>query len=346
VEAGTATTGSAPTVDSLGLSEVETDDGDAEFNSDYDEPNPDALQVTDAKARYAWENGFVHWLQPMWGDEFDNSTAQERKWWVRHWIARFHAFNTVFSVTGEYMTASSCCSQQREMGQYIDSVDGLDHLTTIHPGTTQDTVSSLEDFEGDNWLDFHSEQTWDEADEFNLLETDYAADDGPVLNVEAGYDGEFGHERLDVRRDMYQVMFSGLGAGYTYGVSGIAFDYEGLSTLDKESSFDLQRMVTTIESEIGESNWETLTNDQGIIESANGRPIATYLSDSTREFVYFETAKDATVGLSHIDASEADLTWYRPSDGSTESIGTFGTSDSVSVTPPSWEDALLIARPA
>lgn len=317
------------------------------FTTKWDEINPSAIQRMDEKVKYANDNGIVTWWQPIWiGDAESNTTENERNWWWRHCIARFQGYNMIWAVYGDH--GDTTVAEHDRMADNVENYNGRpDMIVTTHAGPTGDNKTTTKNLAGKSYMDMHSHQTQGKKPEYTLLNEDTANHAGPFANVEPGIKGFGGEGRLEIRRDQYQIMFSGLGAGTAFGHKEYSTGYSGLTSLDSGLSNDVRRCMELLEG----FDWYNLTNDQALITDGEGtgdsRKIATKLPDGSRVFVYYpDSSSSADIDLSPISTSNADVEWYKPTDSTRTTDGTYDTSTVHSFSAP-WlnpADALLIAK--
>lgn len=315
---------------------------------DYSEINPSSFYNFDKRINYIYQADMVPVIFFEWGHSFNDKTERELKDYHRYVIARYAAYNCMFCVTGEYGYADRV-SKLRTLGRYDAEIDGHDRLKTIHPGTTQVVTSSVEDFAGDDWIDFHMQQN-QAKDQFSALREDWNADDIPIVEAEPHVANNFQHG-IDVRRDFWQVLNSGYAAGMAHLYYPLAYntdqigDFEklldGSETQDGARAYGFYKRI----------EWWNLRNDQSLVLSGQGGndsayKIASYVPDGSLELVYFSDDSSATIDISVISGSTARLKWYNPADGTETTEGSFDTSADPTVSPPpGYRDGVLIVQP-
>ncbi|MFQ5443859.1 MAG: DUF4038 domain-containing protein, partial [Nitrospinales bacterium] len=243
------------------------------FNELFSEINPEYFKWLDKRIEYIVQAGMVPVIFGQWGwgvremADAPSGTGIERlkKYW-RYIIARYQAYNVVWVVSGEYRFGF--VDRIRLLGEYIHETDGMEHLTTIHPGPpSTGKLSSSLDYHDAEWLDFNMNHTW-EYDERSALLADYdKSPTKPIVNAEAGYLGLKDHGRARVRREAWTVFTSG-GAGYTYGALGIYHWNDGCCDIrngdtvprwydvyDLPSSYDMKHLVKFF----SEFDWEKMS---------------------------------------------------------------------------------------
>ncbi len=317
------------------------------FATKWNEINPDAIHRMDEKVKYAHDKGIVTWWQPIWiGDAESNTTESERNWWWRHCLARFQGYNMIWAVYGDH--GETTVNEHDRMASKVRGYNGRpDMIITTHAGPTSDNNTTTKNLSDKSYMDMHSHQTHGTKAEYTVLTEDTTNHTGPFANVEPGIKGFGGENRVEIRRDQYQVMFSGLGAGTAFGHKEYSTGYSGITSLDSGLSNDVRRCMELLES----FDWYNLTNDQALItsgeNSGDSRKIATKLPDGSSIFVYYpDSSSSADLDLSPISTSDADVEWYDPTDATRSTDGKYETSTVYTFTPP-WSDpadALLIAK--
>jgi hypothetical protein len=319
-------------------------EGGALFLSRYDEINPENFQYLDRRIAYIADSGLIPCIFFHWGDAFNHMSQSELQDYYKYIVARYHAYNVVWTISGEYHYADNF-AVIRELGEYLQGIDPAGHPISIHPGPASTNKSSNEDFNGESWIDVHMHQTW-QQDEGALMEADYALSPAtPIVNSEAGYDGIWGHDRSQVREDAWVVLMTG--SGYTYGAHGLWAWNDGCcddyvdphprwyDVIDLESSSDMERLVSFW----SETQWwltsprDDLVN-RGRCRAEEGRQYIVYLPDG---------------GSVRVDLTEAsgDLSvlWFNPSNGTRESASAVSAGGMTTLDSPfGGESALYLSR--
>lgn len=315
------------------------------FERTPQEINPANLRWLDKRVEYIHQAGQVPVIFFHWGGTFGGLDIADLKPYYRHIIARYQAYNVIWSVSGEFSRDNNEYPEEpRAAGQFIDQVDGQEHLTTIHPWPTR---ISTRYYTGEEWLDFHMQQTYDRRDNYPVLAKEYNANDGPVINGEPMGTGPF--TELEYRRDYWTIAASGMAGGWALLTPMSTGRRSVAEWVDKPGA---QLMEVAIEY-ISSIEWWKLRPDQGIIRSGlkdgqndgdNRGGVASYMSDGTLALVYYPRNSQATIDLSRISASaEARLRWLNTADGTVREGETYSTDATPSLSPPSgWDDALLV----
>ncbi|NJM16124.1 MAG: DUF4038 domain-containing protein [Bacteroidales bacterium] len=186
------------------------------FVKTWDEINVAAAQNLDQRIKLIIDRGMVPCIFFHWGRELDSTNARRNPYY-RHLIARLQAYNVLWCVSGEYDYGSK--ENARAAGNYIDSIDGTNHLITIHPGPNEGNWSSLEDFKDDSWIDFHMLQIWWQNIAQHTINNYYLLRDKgpakPLVFSEGNYDDPNADQSRQ-RRTAWQTILNG-SFGFTYG---------------------------------------------------------------------------------------------------------------------------------
>lgn len=314
---------------------------------DYGEINPDNLRWFDKRIEYIHGSGLVPNIYFEWSDQYNEMTEQQLRWYYRHLVARYGAYNTIWTLSGEWNRDTDNSQLVRRLGQYVDTTDERNHLTTIHPWPG----STTEDFLGDSWIDFHTHQSQDK-NELRMLEADWNVTEKPLVNSEPHVANNADFEnRLDVRRDAWQILTSGRAAGLAHLSYPVAYDTDTFSDvtelLDGAELEDVKRAYQYFST----LDWWRLVPDMDLVVSDqsdddSSMKVSSYLPDGSLELIYYSDNNDTRIALTPIDSGSAEVTWMRTTDGTRCREGTFDTSTVPTLSPPSgWTDALLIVKP-
>jgi PKD repeat protein len=292
--------------------ETAGNEGGTVFTQEYNEINPAHFLWLDRRLIYIVDNGMVPVLFFGWTDAIYNSMSiAQINAYITYLVARYNALNVVWCLAGEYGLRNSMIPIVAA-GEHLNRVDGSAHLTTIHPGPNPANLSSMEDFRYSTAIDFHMQHTWADS-EHDLMVSDYAQNDGPIVNAEAGYDGLWEHDRERVRQEAWTVICSG-GAGYTYGAHGIwnwqkSAEPFWYNVIDLPSSHDMTRLAEFFAG----GYWSELSPRDDLVSSGHCLAVP-----GQRYVIYLKTGGPTTVtGLSGgITAS-----WYNPRTGTSQAAG-------------------------
>lgn len=241
------------------------------------------------------------------------------------------------------------------INNYNGSADYSTTFMTFHPrGGSPHTSSAW--FHGDSWLNANGMEVWHsysmDFDLYMVVNGDYNLTNPvkPTLMVEGSYEGESDSNvgtisTRAVRLEAWHTYFAG-GAGYGYGNFNNWAIYDNINYINSAGA----QQMKVLKDFLNVREWWKFVPDQGIISSGTGslgtRKAAVSSTDGDECYVYYPTVSSASIRMDCImTASQANATWFDPRNGNTQSVGTYTTSQIVSLTPPSgWEDALLIIK--
>ncbi len=340
-------------------------EGGATFLQQYDLVNPNFFQWFDKRIQYIADQGMVPVITGQWYMDTADMPLDDLQQYWRYLIARYQAYNVIWVISGEYGFLDDI-NKVDQLGRYVDQVDTTKHLTTVHPtpNPPYPAFSSAEHFGDAPWLDFHLQQTWDQAATRTAMAADYARGTTPSVNAEAGYDGLWGWDREMVRRDAWTVYLSG-GAGYTYGANGVFNWNDGCcddekfkpprwyDVIDAPSSYDMQRLAAFF----ARTRWWELAPDDSLVNDgyalANpGREYVLYVPDptppvmpprlqwATAVFTLFNKHAAITLDLTNAPGSY-NLTWFNPQTGEFRDGGLVQSGTPQTLFAPFSQDVVL-----
>lgn len=183
--------------------------------ADWSELNPGYFEPLDTRVQALWERGIVIFGHPTWIGEEEGLTVDQAAALSHYLLARYGAYNLVWSITGEFHVAlpyweaddyASFVELARTVGGSDDveppqeGFNSFGHPMSIHPGGSDPNwpepfgQSSLR-FEGEDWLDHHWIQTYSHTDKIAYrvaeLRNDLPTGPGaerPVLLAEPCYE--------------------------------------------------------------------------------------------------------------------------------------------------------------
>lgn len=215
--------------------ELYTNEGGFPYTRPFDLINPAYFGALDRRLELMLASGFVPCLMGMWGQELEVMGVAAYKAYWRYLIARYAAYNVLWSVAGEYFFTPDEAAW-REVGREIHRLDPYGHPTSAHSTAPH---SGSRHFQEDEWYDFNLIQvghvlafkTFVEA----LPLVDYhARPTKPTIMSESWYehhpnrlvdDGQWIGDR-DIRFATYVPLLQGC-IGQTYGAHGIWPFYDG-----------------------------------------------------------------------------------------------------------------------
>jgi len=156
----------------------------------------------------------------------------------------------------------------------------------------------------------------------------------------------------DVRKDAYRSLFAG-SFGHTYGHSSVWQMLKAGAT--PRAGADPNKLWSSAINDPGAGQMIHVANllvsrpvhrvpDESIISGGIGSGASEMRATrgTNYAFVYFPQSMTKTIVLGKISGSQVRLTWYNTSTGGSSVLGTYNNSGTVSVTPPSSSDWVLV----
>lgn len=210
-------------------------EGGAPFLHRYDRINPGYFRNLDIRIGLILDMGFVPCILAMWGQELKAMKPDAVKRYWRYLIARYAAYNIIWSPTGEYLFTWDV-QGWRELGEDMDSFDPYGHPTSVHAIAPH---SGSRHYQSEAWYDFNLIQVGHVLAFKNFVEslpfTDYHLTPvKPAIMSESWYenhpncvldDGKRIRDK-DVRFAAYVSLLQGC-VGQTYGAHGVWSFYDG-----------------------------------------------------------------------------------------------------------------------
>ncbi len=207
--------------------------------------NPAYFQALDTKMQALWEAGLVVACHPTWIGKQYGFEPEDAAWIWRYLLARYGAYNLIFSVSGEYHLGYEGSAAWRPwskeefntMGEIIAEGNAYGHPLSIHPRgplydrdgeiTNIHTASSGLDFHNAGWLDHN----WIQGGQHpavlvytpTFLWMDYRREPSrPTWVAEGFYENNSptGASARMVRWQAWTSFLSG-GCGFGYGSGGV-----------------------------------------------------------------------------------------------------------------------------
>ena len=317
----------------------------------------------------AGQKGLYMALVPVWGSNIKSGgVSRSQAATYASWLAgRYKNRWNIVWLNGGDVRGSDSTATWKMIGSTIDVTDPV-HLITFHPfGRT----TSSEWFHNEDWLDFNMFQSGHRSydldtsksehrfgpDNYRFLHIDY--NNKPVKPT---LDGEPSYEQIpyglhdttrpywnanDVRRYGYWSVFAGA-AGHTYGHNSVMQMHK---PTDKGSAYGAKRYWYDALNDSGATQMIHLKNlmlskpyfervpDQSLINGKQGERYNYVAATRGKHyaFIYTYTGKDFKVNMGKISGQKIKATWYSPSDGSKQLIGSFTNKGVISFNPPGNE---------
>ncbi|MGC9347926.1 MAG: DUF4038 domain-containing protein [Anaerolineae bacterium] len=227
---------------------------------DLNRLNPAYFQALDTRMDALWLRGFAVATPITWWGKMKNCFF-DLEWAKRigaYLMARYGAYNLLWSLSGEYQYALRDCGWSvegiNELGEAVQMHNVYQHPVSIHPSGRTDwpephNVQSSGPFHSEGWLDHHWLQTGQSIDRmYNIVvrcrENRDLMPTRPVFCAESYYerqaevDAEGGYH---ARWQAWTAFLSGA-AGYGYGAFGVWQFYDP-DDPDGETGKDVHNVV-------------------------------------------------------------------------------------------------------
>lgn len=199
--------------------------------------NPEHFKYLDVRMRALWNRGFVAAIPTTWWGKTNNCvfTLEDARRMSTYCAVRYGAFNSIWSLSGEYQYAFKDCGWTPEdfntLGEAVQLHNTFKRPLSIHPSGRTDwdpphnVLSSLP-FHGESWLDHHWLQTGQGRDRlFNIVtrlkENRELTPAMPVFCSEAFYERAADSEGAYHSRWQVWTAFLNGAAGFGYGAFGL-----------------------------------------------------------------------------------------------------------------------------
>ncbi|MCL5997343.1 MAG: glycoside hydrolase family 140 protein [Chloroflexi bacterium] len=317
-------------------------------------PNKAYFEHVDAVVASAARHGLVLVLYVCHGLQRNIVTPDNARHYAA-WVAR--RYKDAPHILWAFVTRTPIADElplTRELAAGIQAGDGGHHLISYHPDPVRPALSSGE-IHAEPWLAFNMIQTWAYYEGiYGMVTRDYhRTPTKPVVMAEGAYEDESASEYgfvispLLVRKQAYWSFLSG--GFHTYGHSdNWRMPSAWKITLDAPAAAHmgvLKRLFTA-------RDWWNLLPDQSLItnhthpgstlhtaaRASDGRWAIVYLSSPTSFTLY-----TPTFSAGHPLGHPLRATWIDPRDGTETPLGNLPTTEAPTlVTPPGWEDAVLL----
>ena len=215
-------------------------------SGDWSLLNPAHFAKLDTRVQAIWDAGFAIAAHPTWLVHVPASktTVADAKVISRYLLARYGAYNLLWSLSGEYQYGYDNgkytweTADWKSLGRFVQSHNAYRHPVTIHPSSQTawkkfaigaGEQSSSGEFHTQNWLDINIQQTGHQEKTLKnipkrLLQDYQKIPIRPSIHAEGWYEN---HDRYgdpptaaQLRWKLWATFLSG-GAGYTYGAVGV-----------------------------------------------------------------------------------------------------------------------------
>ncbi len=319
------------------------------------ELNPAFFHYLDQRMEALWREGFIVAIPTTWWGKTKNCvfTPEDAERISAYCAVRYGAYNSIWSISGEYQYAFDDCgwteADFNRIGRVVQQHNPFGRPLSIHPsGRTNwdpphNTQSSLP-FHDQPWLDHHWLQTGQSRDRLHNMvsrsvETRLARPATPVFLSEAYYERSFDAEGAYTSRwQVWTSLVQGT-CGFGYGTFGIWQFYDpddprgetgkhANQVVPWWDAFDLpgSREVGPVHSALGQLDWwklEPATNkirvdgNPGVSPSAEdiSPPQAARIGDQA--WILYIPRGNAGKRIQLLDTSKGDWTgsWINPRTG-------------------------------
>lgn len=343
-----------------------TNEGGAAYQNRYDRINPAFFRGLDKRLELMLAEGFLPCLIGLWNGDLAPMGVERVKEYWRYLIARYAAYNIVWSVAGEYSFQSSQVNDWRAVGEEIHRCDPYGHPTSAHAGAPE---SGSSDYQSEEWYDFslvqtthmHAYRQWID----NWALHDYRMEPTkPSIMSESWYENHpsfFGQNQKrfdawDIRYAAYVSFLQGC-IGQTYGAHGVWSLYEDdqsdrwvktptwrpdpwLSDLELEGAKQMRHVRALMD----RVDWTRLVPHPDLISSAMhaNAYCAAIPGEQYVAYVTSRTSVDFIVNVAEKGGETYDGQWFNPRTGEwTEALEAGGWSKWMTVTP-AGEDWVLV----
>jgi len=343
------------------------------INNDPSRPNPTYFEHVDWIVKKANDLGMYVGLLPTWGDKFNKKwgigpevfTPDNARAYGEFLGKRYKDAGIIWILGGDRPIENGTHRAiVNAMAEGLAAGDGGVHLMTYHPmgGNT-----SANWFHDADWLDFNMLQSGHGARDianYDMIARDYKrTPPKPCLDGEPRYEdhpinwkpdnGWF--DEHDVRKAAYWSVFAG-GCGVTYGCHDV---WQFLSdahppvssartpwteAIDLPAASQMQHLKELMLS----GKYFDRIPDQSLIVGDAGKGgehvQATRAKDRSEAFVYFPTRKTISIDLSKLDGDVANVSWFDPRTGKSQSAGERRDNDNKFTPPEGGPDWVLVLR--
>jgi hypothetical protein len=339
-------------------------EGGAAYTHRYDRINPRYFQYLDTRLQMMLDAGLVPCLFGVWGKDLGRmGVANLAEYW-RYLIARYAAYNVLWSVAGEYFFTPD---EQgwRKVGQMIDATDPYAHPTSLHSTAPH---SGSRHYQRDHWYDFNLIQVGHAYGLRHFVETlplsDYRMEPTkPSIMSESWYEhhattlgeGDQRFDDRDIRFVSYVPLLQGC-VGQTYGAHGIwswagerdahsdTFNhpFHWRDDLDLPGSAQMRHLRSLMD----QIKWWALEPHPEIVSAT--APINVYCGAVPgREYVVYATGGDGLV-MVFLPPGDYWGRWFDPRTGAwrdAEGVGQwYGSFWRWTARPPDDQDWILVVR--
>lgn len=326
---------------------------------DFTTPNEKYFAHADKVIREAGEYGIQVLLTPIylgyvgteegWMEELVKLKPEKCLEYGQYLGKRYKDFDNIIWVMGGDRNPKDVIEKVDLIALGIREFDKR-HLFTAHGNSEPSTP---EQFGSGGWLDINSSYSCERVHE--RLSSDY--NHHPILPtflIESCYEGEHSSSQVQIRRQAYWAILCG-GFGHVFGNNPLwHYDGPGLypingtwqQAMDLPGSVDMMYWGRLFRSR----SWFDLVPDQNheVITGGLGEFLGDdYLAagrtpDGSTVIAYMPTRRTVTVAMNKISGAQALAWWYDPRTGKATSAGTFPTSGTQELTPPTEGDWVLV----
>jgi hypothetical protein len=318
---------------------------------DFTTPNEKYFAYADWVIRKAAENGLQVLLYPIylgykgtdegWVKEALANGPEKCLAYGRYLGKRYKDFDNIIWMMGADL----------DPGPALEDVDmialGIKEYDHRHLFSAEcDPEHSAADYySGGGWLDFNATYTYEIVHK-KLLQDYNRNPPMPFILIESSYEGEHNSSEVQIRRQAYWSVLCG-GFGQVMGDFPIDIISPGWQqAMDLPGSVGMEHWGKLFRSRA----WFDLVPDQkhqvvtGGLGEFNGLDYlaAARTSDGSTVIAYIPTSRTITVDMTKVSGAQASGWWFDPRTGRASSAGTYPTSSTQELSPPSPGDWVLV----
>ncbi len=225
------------------------------------------------------------------------------------------------------------------------------HLFTAHNAPEQ---AAMDVWPNEAWLNLNNIYTYNNTPSAALAQYN-RSNRKPFFLLETAYEREHDSTPLSLRRQAYWSVLSGGIAGHMFGncpiwnfgaaaASGFCASATWQSQLNSAGSTTLANVGRLFSTRafyklVPDQAHEVLING---LQSGSTYAMAARASDGSTIIAYVPTSRSVTVDLSKISGTSAKAWWFNPRTAVASPIGVYHSSGTMTFTPPSSDDWVLV----
>ncbi len=279
------------------------------------------------------------WLQQMpWQNKYQDTAAMRN--YGEFLGSHFSDTNNITWILGGDYPLNNFITGLRAMGEGIHQ-NAPHHLITAHGSQFYDQGEATGGtfFQAEPWYDFNFSYSWIRHFIVKVQYREWNRSPAkPTLLGEARYDDDPNSGHVDaywIRQQAYYSVLSGI-AGHAYGQGRLWYiPSDWRNKLDTEAG----RHMEYVQKVFRDHEWYRMLPDQsqmfltGGYESGDTLAVAAAAPDGSLGMAFMPTVRTITIDMSRL-SGDIEASWYDPTDGVYEPIGSFPSTGSRQFTPP------------